>query len=58
MATEIQTQTGRCTTHGTVEATREDPENGIPLHRLRSLARHRQAPPVPLPGMRSPVEAD
>ena len=30
MATEIQTQAGRCSTHGTVEATREIPQMGFP----------------------------
>jgi hypothetical protein len=30
MAKEIQTQTGRCPTHGTVEATREIPQMGFP----------------------------
>jgi len=31
MATEVQTQTGRCSTHGTVEATREIPKTGFPF---------------------------
>jgi hypothetical protein len=31
MATEVETQTGRCATHGTVEATREIPKMGFPL---------------------------
>jgi hypothetical protein len=31
MATEVQTQAGRCSTHGTVEATREVPETGFPF---------------------------
>ena len=30
MATEVQTQPGRCATHGTVQATREVPEMGFP----------------------------
>ena len=30
MATEVQTQAGRCSTHGAVEATREVPEMGFP----------------------------
>lgn len=30
MATEVQTQTGRCSTHGTVRATREIPKVGFP----------------------------
>ena len=31
MAKETQTQTGRCPTHGTVEATREVPKMGFPV---------------------------
>lgn len=31
MAKETQTQTGQCSTHGTVEATRKIPENGFPF---------------------------
>jgi hypothetical protein len=31
MAREIQDQTGRCETHGTVEATREIPRMGFPF---------------------------
>jgi hypothetical protein len=31
MATEVQTQAGRCPAHGTVEATREVPEMGFPF---------------------------
>jgi hypothetical protein len=31
MATEVQTQAGRCATHGTVEATREIPGMGFPF---------------------------
>ena len=31
MATEVQTQAGRCTTHGTVQATCEVPEMGFPF---------------------------
>jgi hypothetical protein len=31
MAKEVQTQTGRCATHGTVEATREVPKTGFPF---------------------------
>ena len=31
MATEVQTQAGRCSTHGTVKATREVPEMGFPF---------------------------
>ena len=31
MATEVETRTGRCATHGTVEATREIPAAGWPF---------------------------
>ena len=31
MATEIQTQHGRCAAHGQVEATREIPQMGFPF---------------------------
>ena len=31
MATEIQTQTGHCATHGTVQATRDIPKMGFPF---------------------------
>jgi hypothetical protein len=31
VATEIETQTGRCATHGTVQATREIPRIGFPF---------------------------
>jgi hypothetical protein len=31
MTTEVQTQAGRCATHGTVEAMREVPETGFPF---------------------------
>lgn len=31
MASEIETRTGRCAVHGTVEATREIPRMGFPF---------------------------
>ena len=31
MAKEVQTQTGQCATHGTVQATREIPGTGFPF---------------------------
>jgi hypothetical protein len=31
MATEVETRTGRCATHGTVEASREIPTMGWPF---------------------------
>ena len=53
MAKEAQTQAGRCSTHGTVEATREIPETGFPYVVYAIRRARRPAPPVPLPGMRS-----
>ena len=44
MATEVETQTGQCATHGTVEATREIPRMGFPFvvyAILRSRARRK-----------------
>jgi hypothetical protein len=44
MAQEVQTQAGRCATHGTVQATREVPEMGFPFvvyAVLRAVARRR-----------------
>jgi hypothetical protein len=44
MAKEIQTQTGRCATHGTVQATREIPKMGFPFivyGALRAMAKRR-----------------
>ena len=31
MAKEVQTRTGRCAAHGTIDATREIPEAGFPF---------------------------
>jgi hypothetical protein len=45
MAKEVQTQAGRCSTHGTVEATREVPEMGFPFvvySIWRAVAQRRQ----------------
>ena len=44
MAQEVQTQAGRCATHGTVQATREVPEMGFPFvvyAVLRTVAQRR-----------------
>ncbi len=44
MAAEIEAKTGRCSTHGTVQATREIPGWGFPFILyaiLRSRARHK-----------------
>jgi hypothetical protein len=44
MAIEVETQAGRCATHGTVQATREIPKMGFPFivyAILRSRAKHK-----------------
>jgi len=44
MDQEVQTQAGRCATHGTVQATREVPEMGFPFAVcavLRAVAQRR-----------------
>ena len=44
MAAEVETRTGQCSTHGTVQATREIPGWGFPFFLyaiLRSRARHK-----------------
>jgi hypothetical protein len=44
MAKEAQTQTRRCSTHGTAEATREVPDTGFPyvVHATRRAAARRR----------------
>ena len=47
MATEVQTQAGRCSTHGAVDATREIPQMGFPfvVYAIRrALAQRRPYP--------------
>jgi len=55
MAKETETQTGRCETHGTVEATREIPKMGFPYvyyAAVRAMARRR---PFLCPTCQQPV---
>jgi hypothetical protein len=57
MATELQTQTGRCPAHGTVEATREIPKLAFPyvyFAIMRSIAQRR---PYRCPQYGAAVEA-
>ncbi len=57
MATEVQTQAGRCSTHGTVQATREVPKMGFPfvIYAIwRAVAQRR---PFVCPGCGEAVEA-
>ena len=58
MAKEVQTQAGRRSTHGTVQATREIPEMGFPfvVYAIRrALARRR---PYLCPECGTAVQAD
>ena len=58
MATEVQTQAGRCATHGTVQATREVPEMGFPyvVYALRRAVALRR--PYLCPECGAAVQAD
>jgi hypothetical protein len=58
MATEVQTQPGRCATHGTVQATREVPEMGFPyvVYALRRAVARRR--PYLCPECGAAVQAD
>ncbi len=58
MATEVQTRTGRCATHGSVQGTRELPKVGFPpLITIvwRAIAQRR---PFTCPECGAPVETD
>jgi hypothetical protein len=58
MAAEIQTKAGQCTTHGTVQATREIPRMGFPFivyGPWRAIAKRR---PFVCPECGAAVEAD
>jgi hypothetical protein len=58
MASEVQTSTGRCPAHGSVEATREIPPLQFPYAvyaARRALARRR---PFVCPSCGAPVETD
>jgi hypothetical protein len=58
MAKEIQTQTGRCPTHGTVQATREIPQMGFPyvVYAIRRSVAQRR--PYLCPECGAAVQAD
>jgi transposase len=58
MATEVQTQAGRCSARGTVEATREVPQIGFPfvVYTIwRAIAQRR---PFRCPECGTPIQAD
>ncbi len=56
MATEVQTETGRCSTHGTVEATREIPRMGFPFIVYAILRSRAQRKPFLCPECGAAVE--
>jgi hypothetical protein len=58
MAIEIQTQAGRCSTHGTVQATREIPQMGFPyvVYAIRRAVAQRR--PFLCPECGAAVQAD
>jgi hypothetical protein len=58
MATHVQTQTGRCMTHGTVEATRQVPQPQFPflVYAVRRLLAARR--PFRCPTCGAPVASE
>ena len=58
MTKEVQTQAGRCSTHGTVQATREIPEMGFPfvVYAIRRALAQRR--PYLCPECGTAVQAD
>jgi hypothetical protein len=58
MATEVQTQAGRCSTHGTVQATREVPQMGFPFVVYTGLRAVAQRRPFLCPQCGAAVQAD
>jgi predicted RNA-binding Zn-ribbon protein involved in translation (DUF1610 family) len=56
MATEVQTQTGRCAAHGTVQATREIPRMGFPFIVYAILRSRAQKKPFLCPECGASVE--
>jgi hypothetical protein len=58
MAKEVQTRTGRCPSHGTVEATREVPKLGFPYVYFAIVRSRAQRRPFLCPQCGAAVEAD
>jgi ABC-2 type transport system ATP-binding protein len=58
MAKEVQTQAGRCSTHGTVEATREVPKTGFPFVAYAIWRAVAQRRPFLCPECGAAVQAD
>jgi hypothetical protein len=57
MSAEVQTQSGRCTTHGAVEATREIPRIQFPFVVYAFLRWRAKRRPYLCPTCEEPVEA-
>ena len=57
MAKEVQTQTGQCPTHGTVEATREIPKMTFPFVYFAVMRAIAQRRPYRCPHCGAAVEA-
>jgi hypothetical protein len=58
MATEVQTQTGQCVTHGMVQAEREIPKMGFPFIVYAFMRSRAKRKPFLCPECGEPVEAD
>ena len=58
MATETQTQTGRCATHGPVQATRDIPTMGFPFVVYAYLRSRAKRTPYLCPACGEAVQAD
>jgi hypothetical protein len=58
MATEVQTQTGQCATHGTVQGTREIPKMGFPFIVYAIVRSRAKRKPFLCPECGEAVEAD
>ena len=58
MATEVQTRTGRCATHGTVQATREIPKMGFPFVYYAIVRSRAKRKPFLCPECGEAVQAD
>ena len=58
MATETQTQTGQCATHGTVQATRDIPKMGFPFFVYAYMRFRAKRKPFLCPECGEAVQAD
>jgi hypothetical protein len=58
MAKEVQTQAGRCSTHGAVDATREIPKTGFPYIIYATRRAVAQRRPFLCPECGAAVQAD